>query len=140
METLYTAEALSTGAGRDGRVTTPDGTLDLTMAVPKEMGGSGNGANPELLFAAGYAACFHSALQGVARTRKIEITDSSVGGRVQIGPNGEGGYQLAVTLEVVIPGVAHEQAQELADSAHEVCPYSNATRGNIEVSVTVSDD
>lgn len=140
METIYTAEALSTGAGRDGHVATPDGTLDLNMAVPKEMGGSGNGANPELLFAAGYAACFHSALQGVARTRKIEITDSSVGGRVQIGPNGEGGYQLAVTLEVVIPGVAHEQAQELADSAHEVCPYSNATRGNIEVSVTVSDD
>lgn len=140
METIYTAEALSTGAGRDGHVATPDGTLDLNMAVPKEMGGSGNGANPELLFAAGYAACFHSALQGVARARKIEITDSSVGGRVQIGPNGEGGYQLAVTLEVVIPGVAHEQAQELADSAHEVCPYSNATRGNIEVSVTVSDD
>ncbi|MDN5687458.1 MAG: organic hydroperoxide resistance protein [Brachybacterium sp.] len=140
METLYTAEALSTGAGRDGRVTTPDGTLDLTMAVPKEMGGSGNGANPELLFAAGYAACFHSALQGVARARDVAITDSSVGGRVQIGPNGEGGFQLAVTLEVVLPGIAHEQAQELADSAHQVCPYSNATRGNIEVSVTVSDD
>lgn len=140
METLYTAEALSTGAGRDGRVAAPDGTLDLTMAVPKEMGGSGNGVNPELLFAAGYAACFHSALQGVARASKVAITDSSVGGSVQIGPNGEGGYQLAVTLEVVIPGIAHEQAQELADAAHQVCPYSNATRGNIEVSVTVSDD
>lgn len=140
METLYTAEALSTGAGREGRVTTPDGTLDVAMAVPAEMGGSGNGANPELLFAAGYAACFHSALQGVARAQKVAISDSSVGGSVQIGPNGEGGYQLAVTLEVVIPGVAHELAQELADAAHQVCPYSNATRGNIEVSVAVSDD
>ncbi|WP_114855140.1 organic hydroperoxide resistance protein [Brachybacterium sp. YJGR34] len=140
MDALYTAEALSTGAGRDGRVTTPDGRLDLTMAPPTEMGGSGEGANPELLFAAGYAACFHSALHGVARSRKVEIADSSVGGRVQIGPNGEGGYQLAVQLEVVLPGLPPEQAQELADAAHQVCPYSNATRGNIEVLVTVSDD
>lgn len=140
MNPLYTAEALSTGAGRDGRVTTPDGNLDMTMAPPKEMGGSGEGANPELLFAAGYAACFHSALQGVARTRKVAISESSVGSRVQIGPDGEGGYQLAVVLEVVLPGIPQAEAQELADAAHQVCPYSNATRGNIEVSVQVSDD
>jgi osmotically inducible protein OsmC len=140
METLYTAEALSTGAGRAGRVTTPDGHLDLTMAPPREMGGSGDGANPELLFAAGYAACFHSALQGVARSRKIAISESSVGSRVSIGPDGDGGYQLAVVLEVVLPGLPQDQAQELADAAHQVCPYSNATRGNIEVTVQVSDD
>ena len=140
MEALYTAEALSTGAGRTGRVVTADGTLDLTMAPPQEMGGSGDGANPEQLFAAGYAACFHSALQGVARQRKVSVQDSSVGGRVQIGSNGEGGFQLAVELEVVLPGIPAEQAQELADAAHQVCPYSNATRGNISVTVSVSDD
>jgi Ohr subfamily peroxiredoxin len=140
MDVLYTAEALSTGEGRNGHVATSDGTLDLDMAIPKEMGGSGNGANPELLFAAGYAACFHSALHGVARSQKVKVTDSSVGGRVQIGPNGEGGFQLAVLLEVVIPGMEHDQAQALADAAHKVCPYSNATRGNIEVTVTVTED
>ncbi|MEK6311598.1 MULTISPECIES: organic hydroperoxide resistance protein [Curtobacterium] len=140
MEALYTAEALSTGAGRDGRVATSDGSFALDLAIPKEMGGSGAGTNPEQLFAAGYAACFHSALQGVARAQKVKITDSSVGGRVQIGPNGNGGYQLAVLLEVVLPGLEHDQAQALADAAHQVCPYSNATRGNIDVTITVSED
>lgn len=140
MEALYTAEALATGAGRDGRVATSDGNLEFDLAIPKEMGGSGDGANPEQLFAAGYAACFHSALQSVARTQKVKITDSSVGARVQIGSNGEGGFGLAVQLEVVIPELPHDQAQALADAAHKVCPYSNATRGNIEVEITVTDD
>ena len=140
MEALYTAEALSTGAGRDGRVATIDGSFDLDLAVPKEMGGSCDGTNPEQLFAAGYAACFHSALQGVARSQKVTVEHSSVGGRVQIGRNGEGGYQLAVLLEVVLPGLEHDQAQALADAAHQVCPYSNATRGNIDVTITVSED
>jgi osmotically inducible protein OsmC len=140
MDVLYTAEALSTGEGRNGKVQTSDGTFELDMAIPKEMGGSGNGANPEQLFAAGYAACFHSALQGVARSQKVKVADSSVGGRVQIGPNGQGGFQLAVMLEVVIPGMDHDQAQALADAAHQVCPYSNATRGNIDVTITVSED
>jgi osmotically inducible protein OsmC len=140
MDVLYTAEALSTGEGRNGKVQTSDGTFELDMAIPKEMGGSGNGANPEQLFAAGYAACFHSALQGVARSQKVKVTDSTVGGRVQIGPNGQGGFQLAVVLEVVIPGMDHDQAQALADAAHQVCPYSNATRGNIDVTITVSED
>ena len=140
MATIYTAEALSTGAGRNGHVRSSEGILDLDMAAPKEMGGSGAGANPELLFAAGYAACFHSALQGVARSRKVSLGDSSVGARVGIGPNDAGGYGLTVHLEVVIPDLPHEQAQELADAAHLVCPYSNATRGNIEVTVAVSDD
>jgi Ohr subfamily peroxiredoxin len=140
MEALYTAEALATGAGRAGRVATSEGNLELDLAIPKEMGGSGDGANPEQLFAAGYAACFHSALQSVARTQKVKITDSSVGARVQIGSNGEGGFGLAVQLEVVIPDLPHEQAQALADAAHKVCPYSNATRGNIDVEITVTDD
>ena len=108
MEALYTAEALATGAGRDGRVATSEGNLELDLAIPKEMGGSGDGANPEQLFAAGYAACFHSALQSVARTQKVKITDSSVGARVQIGSNGEGGFGLAVQLEVVIPDLPHD--------------------------------
>jgi lipoyl-dependent peroxiredoxin len=140
MEALYTAEALATGDGRNGRVVTGDGSLSFDLAVPKEMGGPGGGANPEQLFAAGYAACFHSALQAVARAQKVTLSDTSVGGRVAIGPDGSGGFQLAVRLEVVVPHLEHEQAQALADAAHQVCPYSNATRGNIEVTIVVSDD
>ncbi|MFY9714545.1 MAG: organic hydroperoxide resistance protein [Microbacterium sp.] len=140
MEALYTAEALATGSGRNGHVATREGRVDVTLAVPKELGGSGDGANPEQLFAAGYAACFHSALQTVARAQKISISDSSVGARVQIGSNGDGGFGLAVHLEVVIPDLPNEQARALADAAHKVCPYSNATRGNIDVAITVSDD
>ncbi|MDQ1216984.1 MULTISPECIES: organic hydroperoxide resistance protein [Microbacterium] len=140
MSALYTAEALSTGAGRNGHVRSTDGRVDLEMAIPKEMGGSGNGSNPEQLFAAGYAACFHSALQMVARSKKIDVTDSAVGGQVQIHPTDAGGFSLSVVLEVVLPGVEREVAQELADAAHQVCPYSNATRGNIPVEITVSED
>ncbi|ANC30256.1 organic hydroperoxide resistance protein [Isoptericola dokdonensis] len=133
----YTAEALSTGAGRDGHVRSDDGRVDLEMAPPKGLGGSGEGSNPEQLFAAGYAACFHSALQAVARQQKVAVADTSVGARVHIGSNGEGGFELAVELEVVVPDVPREQAQALADAAEQVCPYSNATRGNIDVTVTV---
>jgi len=140
MDAIYTAEALSTGAGRNGHVTTTSGTVDLDLAIPKAMGGSGNGANPEELFAAGYAACFHSAVQSVARAQKIAISDTSVGSRVHVLPNEEGGFVLAVDLEVVIPELDHDQAQALADAAHKVCPYSNATRGNIVVTITVTDD
>ncbi|WP_066041307.1 organic hydroperoxide resistance protein [Herbiconiux solani] len=140
MTALYTAEALSTGDGRNGHVRSSDGRVDLDLAIPQSMGGSGNGSNPEQLFAAGYSACFHSALQAVARQQKVSIADSSVGGRVEISSNGEGGFQLAVLLEVVLPGVEHDVAQALADAAHQVCPYSNATRGNIDVTITVSED
>lgn len=136
----YTTEALATGAGRDGHVSIEESPLEFDMATPKSMGGSGDGANPEQLFAAGYAACYHSALQAVARSKKVKIDGSSVGTRVGIGDNGEGGFELAVQLEVIIPELDHETAQSLADAAHEVCPYSNATRGNIEVTVTVADD
>ena len=140
MQPLYSTEALATGAGRDGHVAVADSDLALDMAVPTAMGGSGNGANPEQLFAAGYAACFHSALQAVARQQKVTIDGSSVGARVSIGSDDGGGFALAVELEVVIPELDHATAQSLADAAHQVCPYSNATRGNIPVSVTVSDD
>lgn len=139
MEPLYTTEALATGEGRNGQVRTADGAFEANLAVPVEMGGSGKGLNPEQLFASGYAACFHSALQLVARNQKVAIDGSSVGARVSIGREGEG-FGLAVELEVIIPGLPQDQAQALADAAHQVCPYSNATRGNIPVTVTVSDD
>ncbi|GAA1011799.1 organic hydroperoxide resistance protein [Nocardiopsis tropica] len=140
IDVKYTAEAIATGAGRDGHVRTDDGRVDLDLAIPVGMGGSGEGSNPEQLFASGYAACFHSALQLVARTRKVAIDGSSVGARVGIGPNGDGGFALVVTLEVIIPELDAATAQELADAAHQVCPYSNAVRGNVDVTVTVADD
>ena len=139
-ESLYTAEALSTGGGRDGHVRTTDGILDLELKPPKELGGAGGGANPELLFAAGYAACFHSALQAAARAQQVPVAGSSVGARVSLQRDGDDGYRLAVELEVVIPDLPPEQAQELADLAHAGCPYSKATRDNIVVTVTVTDD
>ena len=140
MDILYTAEALATGGGRDGHVRTSDGLLDTDVRIPKEMGGAGGAPNPELLFAAGYAACFHGALQAVARAQKVAIDGSSVGSRVRIGSNGQGGFGLAVELEVNSPEVSHEVAQPLADAAHPVGPYSNAPRGNLDVTVTVVDD
>ncbi|WP_409484695.1 organic hydroperoxide resistance protein [Arsenicicoccus dermatophilus] len=139
MKTLYTAEALATGAGRSGHVRSSDGLVDLALAVPREMGGPGGATNPEQLFAAGYAACFHSALQLVAREAKADLGDSGVGARVGIGPRDDGGFGLEVALEVVVPGLPHEQAQQLADRAHEVCPYSNAVRDNVAVTVTVRE-
>lgn len=140
MKILYTAEALATGDGRNGHARTTDGKVDVQLATPKEMGGSGEGTNPEQLFAAGYAACFHSALRLVAKQAGADINDSAVGAKVGIGPNDAGGFGLAVTLEVSLPHLSREQAQELADKAHQVCPYSNATRGNIDVDVLVAED
>ena len=139
MSIMYTAEALATGDGRNGHVKTVDGLVDTDLRAPKEMGGPGGAPNPEVLFAAGYAACFHGALQAVAREKKVDIADSSVGSRVHLS-NVDGGFELSVELEVVLPHLEHAQAQELADAAHQVCPYSKATRGNIEVRVTASDD
>ncbi|MFT4215144.1 MAG: organic hydroperoxide resistance protein [Microbacterium sp.] len=140
MDILYTAEALATGDGRNGHVRTSDGILDTDVRAPKELGGAGGAPNPELLFAAGYAACFHGALQAVARAQKVAIEGSSVGSRVGFGSNGQGGFGLAVALEVNIPDLDPALAQQLADAAHQRCPYSNATRGNIEVTVAVVDD
>lgn len=139
MTAAYTTEALSTGSGRDGRAVVQESDLDFTMTAPKEMGGSGEGINPEQLFAAGYAACFHSALKTVAKDKDVDVTDSAVGARVTLNSGSEG-FFLSVELEVTIPGLAPEDAQALADAAHEMCPYSKATRGNIDVSVTVAED
>ena len=140
MKVLYVAEALATGEGRDGHGRTSDGKLDLDLSIQKELGGSGVGTNPEQLFAIGYAACYHSALRLVGRQEKADVTDSAVGAKVSLGSNDEGGFVLAVELEVVLPNVDHETAVALADKAHHVCPYSNATRGNIYVKLTVTDD
>ena len=139
MTAVYTTEALSTGAGRDGRTVVQESDLDFTMTAPKEMGGSGEGVNPEQLFAAGYAACYHSALKAVAKDKDVDVTDSAVGARVTLN-NGSEGFFISAELEVTIPGVEQEEAQALADAAHEVCPYSKATRGNIDVTVTVAED
>jgi Ohr subfamily peroxiredoxin len=139
MQVLYTASAQATGDGRDGHVRTSDGGLDLDLAIPKEMGGAGGATNPEQLFAAGYAACFHSALRLVARKARADVSNSVVEAEVGIGPNGSGGYGLAVTLVVDLPAVERSAAQQLVEAAHQVCPYSNATRGNIEVALTVRD-
>ncbi|MFE6510584.1 organic hydroperoxide resistance protein [Nocardioides sp. NPDC057767] len=138
MTPLYTATAVSTGDARNGHVQSTDGLIDADVRVPKEMGGEGGATNPEQLFAAGYAACFHSALKLVAGKAKVDMTDSEVVADVSIGSNGEGGFGLAVQLEVTIPGADATTAQQLAEQAHQVCPYSNATRGNIEVKLTVA--
>jgi Ohr subfamily peroxiredoxin len=135
---LYTAEAVATGAGRAGEVRSSDGVIDEQLAVPKELGGTGGDAtNPEQLFAAGYAACFNSALALVARKAKVELSSSTVTAQVGIGPQGVG-FGLAVTLVVDLPGVERRVAEELTAKAHEVCPYSNATRGNVEVDLQVA--
>ena len=138
MNTLYTAKATSTGAGRLGHVTSSDGVLELDLSIPKEMGGPGGAAtNPEQLFAAGYAACFHSALQAIARKDKVPVSDSTVTAEVGIGKEGEG-FGLSVDLVVSLPGLDEDAARKLVDAAHQVCPYSNATRGNIDVDLRVA--
>jgi lipoyl-dependent peroxiredoxin len=138
MEALYTAKATSTGAGRLGHVASSDGVLEHDLSIPKEMGGPGGaGTNPEQLFAAGYAACFHSALQAVARKEKVSVRDSSVTAEVGIGKQGES-FGLGVDLVVSLPGLEAEDARKLVDAAHQMCPYSNATRGNIDVNLRVA--
>ncbi len=138
MQVLYTAEAVATGAGRAGEVRSSDGVIDEQLAIPKELGGpGGDSTNPEQLFAAGYAACFNSALAAVARQAKVDLPASSVTARVGIGPQG-GGFGLTVSLLVDIPDVAKDVAEDLVAKAHLVCPYSNATRGNIEVDLRVA--
>ena len=138
MKTLYTAIATVHG-GREGHVKSDDGVLDLDLRIPKSMGGPGGaGSNPEQLFAAGYAACFESALRLVARTQKKPLKDAHVTARVSLNATDDGKYVLAVELEGRIEGVEKDQAQALMDAAHQVCPYSNATRGNIQVKVSAA--
>ena len=138
METLYTAIATAEG-GRNGRVTSSDGVLELNLTMPKSMGGNGaEGTNPEQMFAAGYAACFHSALQLVARTQKLQHEGTDVTAHISIGKGADGGFQLAAQLHVNVDGVDRPTAEELVKAAHGVCPYSKATRGNIEVKLVVN--
>lgn len=138
MEPLYTASAVSTGDGRNGHVETTDQMIVTDVRTPTEMGGPGGATNPEQLFASGYAACFHSALRSVAKKADADSDGTEVVADVSIGDNGEGGMMLAVQLEVTMPNVPREQAQEFVEKAHQVCPYSNATRGNIEVKLSVA--
>jgi len=133
-KSLYTARATATG-GRAGHAVSDDGILDVNLQPPKEMGGPGGATNPEQLFAAGYAACFQSALGVVGRREGVDTKDSLVEADVSIGPVKGGAYGLAVKLRVTIPGADPEQVRSLTEAAHQGCPYSNATRGNSDVTL-----
>ena len=133
---LYTAKARTTG-GRDGRAVSDDGLLDVKLAPPKELGGMGGATNPEQLFAAGYSACFMGALKHVAGMKKVAVpADASIEASVDIGPISQG-FGIAVQMAIHLPGLDRAVAQDLVDTAHQVCPYSNATRGNIVVELTL---
>jgi Ohr subfamily peroxiredoxin len=137
MTPLYTAEATAI-AGREGKARTNDGKLDLTLSTPKELGGAGgNGTNPEQLFAAGYAACFGSALKMLAGQKKIAVSEVKVTAKVHIGKQAPV-FGLAAELTVALAGVSHEQAEALAQAAHGVCPYSLAIKNNVDVKITVA--
>ena len=138
---LYTAQATVTGGRQSGHGRTNDGALDVQLRSPKEMGGEGGGTNPEQLFAVGYAACFESALGVVGRRERAEVGDVSIDSRVSLLPTAERGFILAVELDVTLPQVRdREQAARLVAAAHHVCPYSNATRGNIDVTLTANGE
>lgn len=140
MKSLYTTGATATG-GRNGHVKSENGIIDLQVRYPKALGGANEDyANPEMLFAAGYSACFDSALNLVIKNEKIQTGETSVTAKVSIGQIENGGFGLAVELHANIPSTTMEQAQALMEKAHQVCPYSNATRGNIEVKLTVSNN
>ena len=138
VDVKYTTVATATG-GRDGHAATKDGTLDVTLSTPKELGGAGGpGNNPEQLFAAGYSACFLGAMKFVASQGGPKVpADTSVTATVGIGPRSEGGFGIDVALEVALPGLDHAEAEALVEKAHQVCPYSNATRNNVPVRLTV---
>ncbi|MCX4973968.1 MULTISPECIES: organic hydroperoxide resistance protein [unclassified Streptomyces] len=136
MDAIYTAVATATH-GREGRAVSSDGKLDLQLGIPVAMGGNGQGTNPEQLFAAGYAACFASALAVVGRMAKVDVSESAVTGEVGIGKQGEG-FALKVTLRIELPDTVDEATgRKLVEQAHQVCPYSNATRGNIPVDLVI---
>jgi osmotically inducible protein OsmC len=136
---LYTAEAEVSGGRAAGHGNTSDGQLEVDLRMPQELGGEGGGTNPEQLFAIGYAACFESALGAVGRRQKVEADDANIASRVKLLPTGTGGFQLAVDLDVTLPRIDDpDTAVEVVRAAHGVCPYSNATRGNIEVALTAN--
>ena len=135
---MYTAVATATG-GRNGHVKSDNGVLDLQVRMPKALGGrDDDNTNPEQLFAAGYAACFDSALNLILKQARIKTGETSVTAKVSLGQTENGGFGLAVEMAVNIPNISHEEAQDFVEKAHQVCPYSNATRGNIDVKLTVS--
>jgi Ohr subfamily peroxiredoxin len=139
--TLYTAGAHVTGGRAEGRGRSSDGALEVDLRIPAELGGPGGGTNPEELFAVGYAACFESALGVIGRRAKAETTDAAIESKVSLSPNGKGGFILGVELDVTLPSVSDSAtAVDLVRAAHEVCPYSNATRGNIEVALTANGE
>ena len=136
---IYTAEAHITGGRAEGHGRTSDGALEVDLRAPQELGGEGGGTNPEQLFAVGYAACFESALQTAGRRRRLEVGDVAIDSSVMLMPTQSRGYAIAVTLAVTLPSVDDEvEAAELVRAAHQVCPYSNATRGNIDVVLTAN--
>jgi osmotically inducible protein OsmC len=136
---LYTAEAHVTGGRAQGHGRTSDGALEVDLRVPTEMGGEGGGTNPEELFAVGYAACFESALGTVARRRKVDAGDVAIDSKVSLYPNEDRGFELGVELDVTLPAIEDDEtAVELVKAAELVCPYSNATRGNIELRMTAN--
>jgi lipoyl-dependent peroxiredoxin len=136
---LYTAAATVTGGRQQGHGKTADGELDVQLRLPAEMGGKGGGTNPEELFAVGFAACFEGALGVVARRERAEVGDVSIDSRVSLGPTDARGFEIAVALDVTLPQVPDpEQAARLVAAAHQVCPYSNATRGNVDVKLTAN--
>jgi len=137
--TIYTAKAHVTGGRAEGHGRTSDGQLEVDLRLPKEMGGQGDGTNPEELFAVGYASCFEGALGVAARRAKVDAGEVAIDSAVSLSPDGKGGFQLAVTLDVSLPGISDaETAVGLVRSAHKVCPYSNATRGNIDVALSAN--
>lgn len=138
IEVIYTAESTASGGGRDGHVKSSDDRIDLDTRPPKEAGGSGEGTNPEQLFSAGYAACFLGALQLVARSEKVSLDSASgITAQVSLGKDADGGYAIDARLIGYLPGLSHSQAADLMHKAHQVCPYSKATRGNIDVTLSV---
>lgn len=137
MQKLYTTTVHATGDGRNGHVQSDDGLIDTDVRHPKELGGTGDATNPEQLFAAGYSACFHSALRLVAQREGVDVSGTEVSATVSLGMLPSGGFGIAAELDVAIPSVDRATAESLVAKAHEVCPYSNATRGNIDVAVTV---
>jgi Ohr subfamily peroxiredoxin len=139
MEALYTAIAHATGNGRNGHVLSEDNRIDMDVRTPKEMGGTGDGTNPEQLFAAGYSACFLSAVLGVGRRLKLDTTDAAVSASISIGKVSEYGFGLSGELVIYLPNVPADQRQQVIDLAHQACPYSNATRGNMDVTLTLVD-
>jgi Ohr subfamily peroxiredoxin len=138
MQVLYTAEAKATGDGRNGHIRSSDDILDLDVRMPAELGGAGGATNPEQLFAAAYSACFHSALRRAVKEAEADATDSTVTARVGLGATGNGTFGVTVALAVELPKVEQSAAERILARAHEICPYSNATRGNIDVDLSVT--